>query len=275
MANVDHASNQPVQPALSDLLVDYLRGQATRHAVGFGNAESKGEVVPFEAVPVQRVDAGLAWREAVVVARYFLPHYEGAALSENEPSTWPAPPEWAATVNSLEAAAAIAFSFGNYPQLVRDLQALLAANNLSALLPTQADPVSNSALRDWAAASAREPRYPQILFTVGVLRLARQFDEAAQLLHRHRAAMPAHWQAAYANEEAALLWHRGQVEQAARLWQKQASTIPVLFNRGMSALFLGRPAEARPALAEAIAQLSESDGWHHLGGLYLALAEMR
>ena len=51
--------------------------------------------------------------------------------------------------------------------------------------------------------------------------------------------------------------------------------IMVLFNRGMAALFLNRAKEARPLLSQAVEQLSEDDGWHHLGRLYLALAEMR
>jgi tetratricopeptide (TPR) repeat protein len=274
MANVDQASSQPVQPGLSDLFVAYLRGQIASQAVGLGNADSPGEVVPFEAAPAQRVDAALAWREAMAVGHYFLPQRSGTAPAENEP-TWPAPPDWAATINSLEPAAALAFSYGNYPQLVRDLQSLLSASDLSTLLPTQGGSAPNSALLEWAAASARQTRYPEIVLAAGILRLSRQFDEAAQLLGRHQAATPAQWRAAYANEEAALLWHRGQVDEAASLWQKQTPTVPVLFNRGMSALFLGKPAEARPALTQAVAQLSESDGWHHLGGIYLALAEMR
>jgi hypothetical protein len=49
----------------------------------------------------------------------------------------------------------------------------------------------------------------------------------------------------------------------------------VLFNRGMAALFLGQPAKARNWLARAADQLPETSGWHHLGRLYLALAEMR
>jgi tetratricopeptide (TPR) repeat protein len=273
MANVE-TRNQPVQPALSALLVGYLQGEMARQAVGLGNVESGGEVVLFEAVPPQRTDTGLAWREAVAVARYFELDRKRAGLTE-DPSTGQAPSEWAATVNSPEPAAALAFSFGNYPQLVRDLQGLLSATDLSTLLPKQTGSASNSALVEWAVASGREPRFPQVLLAVGILRLSRQFDEAAELLRRHQAATPAQWHGAYANEEAALLWHRGQVEEAANLWQKQAPTVPVLFNCGMSALFLGKPTEARPKLAEAVAQLSESDGWHHLGGIYLALAELR
>ena len=90
----------------------------------------------------------------------------------------------------------------------------------------------------------------------------------------HATTAPADWKAAWANEEAALAWHRGRTQEAASLWQKQAPSIPVLFNRGMAALFLGKPKEARPLLTKAVNQLSEKDGWHHLGHIYLALAEM-
>src|SRR5690242_13898502 len=132
MANVDQTRNQPVQPALSALLVGYLQGEMARQAVGLGNVESGGEVVPFEAVPPQRTDTGLAWREAVAVAHYFELDRKRAWLTE-DPSSGQAPSEWAATVNCPEPASALAFSFGNYPQMVRDLQGLLSATDLSTL----------------------------------------------------------------------------------------------------------------------------------------------
>jgi hypothetical protein len=266
MARPDESANRPVQPALSELLASYLRKEGSRQAAGLSGAESTGEVVPFEAAPVQPVDAGLAWDEAVAVARYFQP--------ENEVVTWLVPPDWAAIVSAQEPAAALSFSFGNYPQLVRNLHALFHAVDIPALLPTGAASPSTPALRDWAAASARKGSFPQFLLAVGVLRLARQFDAASELLNRHRAKAPPDWRAGWANEEAAIAWHRGQAQEAATLWQKQAPSIPVLFNRGMSTLFLGKPKEARPMLTEAVDQLSEKDGWHHLGRLYLALAEM-
>jgi hypothetical protein len=48
-----------------------------------------------------------------------------------------------------------------------------------------------------------------------------------------------------------------------------------LFNRGMAALFLGDAVAAREALTRATAMLPETGAWHHLGRLYLALAEAR
>jgi tetratricopeptide (TPR) repeat protein len=256
----------PVQPALSELLAGYLQEQVSRQAAGLAGLDSMGEVVPYESVPVQPVDARMAWGEAVAVARYF--------QAESKTATWLVPPDWAAIVSSQEPSAAISFSFGNYPQLVRNLHALLHATGLSALLPAGVGSPLHSSLREWAGASTRERHHPQVLLGVGVLRLARQFDAATELLNRHRANTPADWQAAWANEEAALAWHQGQLQEAADLWQKQASSIPVLFNRGMSTLFLGNRAEARPLLTKAVSQLSEQDGWHHLGRLYLALAEL-
>jgi predicted Zn-dependent protease len=87
--------------------------------------------------------------------------------------------------------------------------------------------------------------------------------------------VPAAWRAAWTNETAALAWQRGRVEDAVRLWTALPESVPVLFNRGMAALFLSRPAEARASLAQAAAQLPEDSAWHHLARLYLALAEMR
>jgi hypothetical protein len=43
----------------------------------------------------------------------------------------------------------------------------------------------------------------------------------------------------------------------------------------LAALVLDRPAEARPWLTQAVAQLPEDGAWHHLGRLYLALAGTR
>src|SRR5262249_48300728 len=128
------------------------------------------------------------------------------------------------------------------------------------------------ALTDWAEQVARRQQFPQLLLAQAALRLARQFDEAERLL---QTAAPAPWQAAWQNEAAALSWHRGRADEALAAWLKQPASVPVLFNRGMAALSLARPADARPWLTQAVAQLPEDGAWHHLGRLYLALAETR
>jgi hypothetical protein len=89
---------------------------------------------------------------------------------------------------------------------------------------------------------------------------------ADALLKATEASVPPPWRAACANEKPALAWQRGQFEEARAQWQAMTPTVPVLFNRGMAALFCGRPAEARAALTEAVAQLPDTGAWHHLGG---------
>jgi tetratricopeptide (TPR) repeat protein len=254
-----HNQGKPGVTPLSELFTRYLQGQAVAQAEGLGYAESEGEVEPYDVAPVQPVDPQLAWREALAAALHLAPATK----------TWPVPPEWPSLVAAQEPAFAPAFCLGNFPQLVRDLAPLLRGSDLTTLYPKPAQPQEAPALRTWAAQSGEAPR---LLLAAGALRLAGHFDEAAALLER---VTDGAWQAARDNEKAALAWHRGKAEQALALWQAQAESVPVLFNRGMALLFLGRAVEARSPLARAVQQLPEGGSWHHLGRLYLTLTEAR
>jgi hypothetical protein len=256
----------PTQPPLHDLFARYLARQAAAHDDGLGPADTGEEVVPFDAVPVQPVEPRLAWNEAV------------AALSalglpvETRPGT--VPPDWPTLVASHEPEVALPFCLGNFPQMVRHLPALLHTPDRGALRVAGARAVAVPGLEEWAQREAQGKDGPRALLAVAVLRLARQFDAAGRLLAGLKGVPPA-WQGVLANEEAALAWHRGEAEAAVASWRAQAESVPVLFNRGMAALFLGEPAAARASLAKAAAQLPEDGAWHHLARLYLALAEMR
>src|SRR5947208_268511 len=46
-------------PALGQLMSSYLQQQAEAHAAGLSDADAAGEVVPYDAGPVQPVDARL------------------------------------------------------------------------------------------------------------------------------------------------------------------------------------------------------------------------
>ncbi|MBV9125790.1 MAG: hypothetical protein JO112_20765 [Planctomycetes bacterium] len=253
-------------PSLADLLGQYLQRQAAAQAAGL-SPEAGGEVVPFEAAPVQPVDARLAWEEALLAGLLFHPGLDVRS--------WKAPPEWSSVVASHEPILALPFCLGNFPQLVRNFQSLLHHTNLADLRPREGRPALAPALLDWAQQTARKKLFPQTLLALGCLRLAKQWDPAVQLLENHQTDVPAEWRAAWDNERAALAWHRGQAQEAADLWQAQPVSVPTLFNRGLAALFLDQPAAARPWLQQAVAQLPEDGAWHHLGRLYLALAEMR
>jgi tetratricopeptide (TPR) repeat protein len=255
------------QPDLAALLNGYLQRQVDAHNLGLGTQTAGGEVVPYEAAPVQPIDARLAWAEAVTAATLLVP--------ESQAASWKAPPSWAALVAGHEPAIALPLCVGSFPQLVRDLHPLLQATDLTQLRPNNSRPLAVPALAEWAAEAAEKRQFPQVLLAIGTLRLARQFDQAAQVLQACEADVPTKWRSAWANEKAALAWQQGQGEQARALWDAQVTSVPVLFNRGMAALFLGASAEARVPLAEAVAKLPEEGAWYHLGRLYLALAEAR
>ncbi len=257
MADTTKVTNPP----LDELFRTYLRRQTAAQGEGLGFADVSGEVVPHEAVPLQPADPEQAWKDALAA---------GPLLAAAK-TQWQVPTDWPMLVATQEPAVDLAFCLGNFPQMVRMLQPLLTLSG--PVQPTSAAPrpLAAAAPVEWAK-SARS--YPEVLLAVGVLRLARHFDEAAEVLHQAGKA-PAQWEGLRANEEAALLWHRGRHAEALAAWQAQEPTPPVLFNRGMAAIFLGRFEEAKAALGRAVKELPETSAWHHLGHMYLALAEAR
>jgi hypothetical protein len=252
------------QPDLGTLLNAYLQRQADAHALGLAARETPGEVVLHEAGPAQPVDARLAWEEALTAAALLVPGAE---------TTLQAPPFWSTLVASHDPSVAVPLCLGNFPQLVRDLRPLLQSPDLSKLRAPSSRAVSVPGLEEWSAEASRKKQFPQVLLAAALLRLAGQFEQAGNLLQAHHAEVPAKWRAVWDNEQAALKWQKGECATAQVLWNTQAPSVPVLFNRGMVALFLGAPAEAPGFLNQAVIQLPEDSAWHHLGRLYLALAE--
>jgi tetratricopeptide (TPR) repeat protein len=244
-------------PSLSALFAEYLQDQTAAQARGLGFAPPCGEVELFESVPVQPVDPQQAWADALAATD----HFPGAK------ATWTAPADWPTLVGAQESAVALAFCVGNFPQMVRNLHPLLAGGDLTKLRAAPTRATTAPPVNEWTRTCGDGP---QALLAAGVSRLAGQYDAAADILRRWQPS--AEWRAVHANEEAALAWHRGRVEEAAALWQNQAESVPVLFNRGMAALFLGDAGAAHKALTAATAALPETGAWHHLGRLYQALA---
>jgi hypothetical protein len=255
----------PDTPPLAELLARFLARQAEARMAGIPEAPIN-EVEPYEAAAFPMVEPRSAWNEAVHALQ--LLDSEKAAVRVTPPA------DWAALVIAPVSLAALPFAGGNFPQLVRDLPALIRAPRRSELQPKSQPPMPASGLDGWATQAIRKRQYPDALLAIGMLRLARQTDKAAELLAELRPNVPSRWQAAFANEEAALAWQSGDVEKAREAWNSQAESAPVLFNRGMAALFCDRPAEARDSLTRANALLPEDEPWHQLGRLYLALAQM-
>lgn len=256
-------------PSPEALMSRYLRGQAEVHAAGLTDVPATSEVQLYEAGPVQPIDAKLAWDEAVAVASFMVGRF-------SKPSKWKALPSWPQLVAGREPAFDLAFCLGNFPQLVRNLHPLLHARDLSELRRSAvAEALNAPALEEWAENAAGRKQFPEVLLAVAGLRLAKQFDRASTLIEQCEKDVPEAWQEMWTNEKAALAWHRGDWDQARRLWQQAPESVPVLFNRGMAALFSGEPDVAKKILSKVVDQLPENSAWHHLARLYLTLAETR
>jgi hypothetical protein len=253
-----------VQPSLADLLAGYLAKQAD--AQGLGIAAHDGEVTPYEVGPVQPLDPKLAWDEALAV----LPFYGSVASQRRS-----APPHWSHLVAEHESLVAIPFCVGNFPQLMRNLHAILSQPNAAEFRLSAGRPASASNLADWIADVARQKQYPQMLLALGTLRLAKHFEEAQAFIRAHDADVPAEWRASWENEKAAVAWHSGDVASARAAWDRLEQTVPVLFNRGMAALFAGDVVAAKRHLTDVLVKLPTTTAWHHLARLYLILCDLR
>jgi tetratricopeptide (TPR) repeat protein len=265
MAQFQDQSQSPGGLSLAELLARYLHGQAEVHEAGLA-AVPGGEVVPHEAAPTPSADPKLAWEETLAIMPFCAAKIEKKSLKP--------PADWPALVAAQEPALAVAFCLGNFPQMVRSLQALLHSSKLEPAMVSNSRLFESPELIQWATQTAGHKDFPGALMAVAALRLAKEFDRAQQLFPKE-ADVPTEWRSAWANERAALAWHRGQTQEALAFWQSQEETVPVLFNRGMACLFLSKRADARAFLQKAVDQLPEDGAWHHLGRLYLALAEMR
>jgi hypothetical protein len=252
---------------VSELFLRFLKRQTADREWGISPTSADERVTPYDAAGTPPIDARLAWSEAQAVFALFQPQVKTA--------DWKPPADWTTLVVHHEPVPALAFCAGNFPQLVRNLSPLVQTEKLSQLLPREERPLVLPALDTWVELASGQGSAPYNLLIAGILRLANHLDQASQWLGRIKSDGPASWQSVWANEEAALSWHQGKAEVAFASWQAQKSSTAVLFNRGMASLFTDHPSVAVPALTQAVSHLPETSAWHHLGRLYLALAEMR
>lgn len=243
-------------PSLADLMVRFLATRpdaATAAAVG----PAEGDVEPHEVAAGFAVDPRAAWLDA------------SAGLGKV-----PTPPEWAGLVGQPAAAFAVPMAAGNFPQRVKDLHPLLAKFDPVKLRGAATAPAAGlTGLRAWVEKQATGDAAGRLL-AAGVARAVGDADRADAILAAAEALCTGDLRAAWENERAALLWQTGRHADALAAWDGMADTTAATFNRGMARLFLGRFAEARAALTEAVAVLPEAGGWNALARLYLAVAEI-
>ena len=244
-------SNPSAQPTIEALMVRFLANRSDAAAAAVETGES--EVEPHEVAAGFRVDPRAAWLDAT------------AAITTGGNAPPPGgqlPNEWAALVAQPAAAFAVPMAAGHFPQRVKDLQPMFTKFNPAELRPsgTQTAVPGFPGLRNWLAKNgAANP-----LVAAGIARTLGDFDTADTLTGT----------TGNDNDRAATLWARGQCAEALAAWDAMTESPAVLFNRGMARLFLGRIAEAKPALQKAIDAIPETSGWNALARLYLAVAEI-
>jgi tetratricopeptide (TPR) repeat protein len=252
-------------PNLTDLMLRYVNRPIDAASLE-AETGALGEVEPHEVAVGFRTDPRLAWTEGLAaLASFGVKAGKGVA----------APADWAAVVVRHDSVAAEPMALGCYPQRVRDLTALLQADDLTQLRPSGESRLASISLRSWADKQVAKNEPPLALLAAAILRAAGDFDQAGAVLNGIRDQVTEELRPVVSNEEAALLWQKGECAKAAALWETLPETPAVLFNRGMALLFLGQAVKAREILKKASALIPDRDGWHHLAALYLALAEMR
>jgi tetratricopeptide (TPR) repeat protein len=246
------------------------RAAAWRSGTAAETVEPSSEVTPFQAAAVSLIDPRSALQEAGDAAVLLLGKDEAKAFRDLK-----MPPEWTMLVRNVESMVAVPFCVGNFPQLMREVTPLLAGEPLAEMIQPAGRQINLTELPEWGRRMVADSRFAEALFALGALRIARQFDEARELLKLVRENAPASWNDLLRNEEAALAWHQGDTEAAAKIWEQlsESDNPVVLFNRGLAALFSGKPGVASPLFTRAADELPEDSGWHHLARLYLALAE--
>lgn len=247
-------------PKLSDLMTRYL------------DSESRDRREGHEEVPVSEVDLHDAAFAPQVEPRVAL-EAAVAAISGIEPArrTLTPPPGWATLVHGLPAQLAIPFAMGNFPQQLRDLPSLMRPDRRQDRAVAEVSTVDLGNLRRWTEQALAEKATAKALLGLGTLRTAGDLETCERGLSRLRSEADPRWRTAIGNEEATLLWHRGQREEALAAWSRLPATPATDFNRGLALLFLDRPSEAKQYLERAAAGLAEDSPWHHLASLYLAL----
>jgi len=255
---------RPNSPTIQDLMLRYLERQATAEE---GELVITGDVEPYQASVGISTEPRVAWSDAQ------------SAINTMHPRSLhkiAMPPEWGNWVMQSGAETAIAFAAGNFPEDVQDIATLVETRPLSRLQPnsTESSHIS-STMQKWLDQRMRSGNVAEQLLAVGIFRRLGAFEQAERLLKQVSATAGTEWRTAVLNEQAALAWQQGEADEALELWESAGDSVVVLFNRGMALLFLDRANEARVMLRKVTEQLPETTSWHHLAGLYTALAEMR
>lgn len=251
--------------SLTELTSRFLDQQRQARTVGIVEVPAY-EVEPHDTVPSLAVDARSAWRDAVAALDWFSDAPAATMISP--------PPGWVSLVSVRFPIVALPFACGHFPQIVRDLPALLRreSNRLTEVGPI--DFSQRSSLTAWIESVITAGRFPESLLGLGLSRVAGDFDLAERFVTLVNPRVPEQCRVAWENELAALAWTRGEQRRAEETWKSLPDRPPVIFNRGLAALFGGRGDEASRHFTSLRSVLPEDTSWYQLAELYTALARL-
>lgn len=252
------------QPTISELTAQVVTKMEDAEMVASA-LDELGQVEPHEMTVGLRTDPRTAWTQSIEAL--------GTAVDQLKVT---APSDWGRLIVRQNAVAALPFAIGNYPQRVRELGTLIQTNDLSKLLEqSKQDSDVSKNLGQWCEKHIESGKMPQAMIAAALYRVSGDLETASRTLEVLVKTAPFEWTTTLENERAALLWETGRHAQARAMWESLPDTNPVMFNRGMAALFMGDAKSAIAQLRKLVSQLPESSAWHHLASVYLALAEMR
>jgi len=261
------------QPELAQLFREFLNRRLAAQQLGTAEWDAQaGEVVPHQAAAALAVDPRTALAEGLQAAKLLLAAEDAKGFS---PNAFRSLPDWGLLVRAKENTLGVAFALGNFPQMLQTIQPLLEPGDLIVKDAGSRRPIPACGLAEWAEKQLAKQNWAGCAFAAAASRLAGDFAAAQTLLAKARTAAPASADHFLRNEEAALAWHAGEYDRAAQLWaaHPRQDALPVLFNRGLSALFAGQNEQAAAFFNQALEHLPDDDAWRHLAQLYVLLAE--
>ncbi len=241
-----------VPPSLRELTARYLAAQAVNPA---GGVES--EVEPHEVLGGFRPTAAQTWADAVAPLTVVGLSADGLTC----------PPEWAAFAAAGGPTAVVPLAAGFFPQRVSDPSALFAGRHN----PPSADRLTGfDALRQWVAASVGSGSAARLLLAAGVAACLGDALTADAMLVAAEPLCAGPARSVWENQRAAVRYVAGKAADWAAVTGPAGD-----FNRGLAALFSGKPADAVGPLRRAADALPAGSGWSALAGLYATLAAAR
>lgn len=240
-------------PSLATLTARFLAHQAASPS-----NDVLSEVQPHEVVTSFRADSSLMWKDARAPFELF-----GATV------TIPIPLDWSAFAANQGDSTIMVLGLGAVPQQMRELTAF--EPKAPKINPSHAGNFEK--LVNGLESCRKSASIAERLMAAGILRILGRFDSAEALLALAAPECHGPFASVLANERAALLWQRGDIQGASAAWQAMGDGPVPAFNRGICEWMMGKPAAAAALFDRAAGSIPDRSGWSHLAAFYASICE--